>query len=72
MTRIIFIFSILILCSNAFSQNVSHFYGTIGDFPIEMELSNDEGVITGWYWYPCVTSAKDELERAAENDCSVV
>ena len=52
--RIVLLFVISIAIGTAFSQaqSPSHFYGTIGEFPIEAELSNQDGKISGWYWYP--------------------
>lgn len=42
----------LCMSQSVFSQIPSHFYGTIGSFPIEMEITCDNGTINGWYWYP--------------------
>lgn len=46
------IFTLFLAGFYCFGQYTSHFYGTIGDFPIEMELINQDGDISGWYQYP--------------------
>lgn len=61
------IFSFILFSTTGLAQNVSHFYGTIGDFPIEMELTNTKGKVNGWYWYPG-KSEKLGLEGSLSND----
>lgn len=67
MIRLLVIVLVVFCCNISYGQKASHFYGTIGDFPIEMELYQEDGHLTGWYWYPN-KSEKLKIEGVLSHD----